>query len=93
MGDTLQLETIVLNDCRGGNGNMGRQCQAFLLFLRGGHIRGLGYAPNVARALNAPLHPLNCRSEGCNCGQKMKLIYALQVCGLGEKVYKGLILR
>jgi hypothetical protein len=28
-----------------------------------------------------------------NCGQKMKLIYALQVCGLGVKVYKGLIFR
>jgi hypothetical protein len=24
-------------------------------------------------------------------GQKMKLIYALQVCGLGARVYKGLI--
>jgi hypothetical protein len=29
--------------------------------------------------------------RGGNCGPKMKLIYALQVCGLGARVYKGLI--
>jgi hypothetical protein len=54
----------------------------------GGHVRGLGYAPNVARALNAPIRFV---VKGGKCGQKMKLIYALQVCGLGARVYKELI--
>jgi hypothetical protein len=44
-------------------------------------------------SLKAPVRVLANPSPCDKCGKKMKLIYALQVCGLGAKVYKELILR
>ncbi|HTN40299.1 MAG TPA: hypothetical protein VLZ84_04055 [Asticcacaulis sp.] len=45
---------------------------SFFAFLQspGGHVHGLGYAPNVARALNAPFQVSHLRVEEWQMWQK-----------------------